>query len=137
MSSGNRNDSKYLLGDDASFMPARLASPPFFKFSTCFFTRPRRFSYFDVSMDAARLRTDFPIEKSKNKVIIRSRRSNSCNLLSATHHSIRSKFDKRKPFALFAFAFIDAKVVNVAEVKIYDHQRWIKVKLIVIIYDEN
>lgn len=38
-----------------------LASPPFFKFSTCFFTRPRRFSYFDVSIEAARLRTDFPV----------------------------------------------------------------------------
>lgn len=40
-----------------------LANPPFFKFSTCFFTRPRRFSYFDVSIDAARLRTDFPFSR--------------------------------------------------------------------------
>lgn len=78
----------YLLGEEASFIPAKsinrkgkrkwkikknpslfesmlissnvLASPPFLKFSTCFFTRPRRFSYLDVSIEAARLRTDLP-----------------------------------------------------------------------------
>lgn len=39
-----------------------LGNPPFFKFSTCFLTRPRLFSYFDVSIEAARLLTDFPVE---------------------------------------------------------------------------
>lgn len=58
---------RYLLGDDASFMPDSADMPPFFKFSTCFFTRPRRFSYLDVSIDAARLRTDFPMERANKK----------------------------------------------------------------------
>lgn len=42
--------------------------PPFLRCSTCFFTRPRRFSYFDVSIDAARLRTDFPISIGRKNV---------------------------------------------------------------------
>lgn len=36
-------------------------NPAFLKASTRFLARPRRFSYFDVSIDAARRRTDFPI----------------------------------------------------------------------------
>lgn len=58
---------RYLLGDDASFIPESPTMPLFFKVSTCFFTRPRRFSYLDVSIDAARLRTDFPTENMQKK----------------------------------------------------------------------
>lgn len=35
-------------------------SPAFRSASTRFFALPRRFSYFDVSIDAARRLTDFP-----------------------------------------------------------------------------
>lgn len=41
---------------------------PFFTFSMFFLNRPRRFSSFAASMDAARLRTDFPANMQK-KVI--------------------------------------------------------------------
>lgn len=38
-------------------------SPALRSASTRFFARPRRFSYLDVSIDAARRRTDFPVFK--------------------------------------------------------------------------
>lgn len=37
-------------------------NPAFLNASTRFFARPLRFSYFDVSIEAARRRTDFPVE---------------------------------------------------------------------------